>query len=260
MEHDIWGKRSLAEGQIEYVSIGDLHLWIKYRNEEIWIAYAYNNELKGKAGFDQAPKDAEWSRWAHKNTSAEVAVSPVYPDKPLVIHSEYGLKVSPETRIQIFSRIPIWVRISLANNHYQLVELPAVKLSRTWFGTFTEGELCYHATTKARRDLSRIDKKPYLVSCPIKIVNKSEEELTFSNFCFRVERLSMYLFENELWADETQIIFQGEEMHSEVIMTGKLPDGITKKQQLAQPRKQVHKSLATRTFKRFFKDTALIDR
>lgn len=260
MEHDIWGKRSLAEGQIEYVTIGDLHLWIKYRNEEIWIAYAYNDELKGKTGSDQAPKDAEWSRWAHKNSSAEVAVSPVYPDKSLVIHSEYGLKVSPETRIQIFSRIPIWVRISLANNHYQLIELPAVKLSRTWFGTYTEGELCYHATTKARRDLSRIDKKPYLVSCPIKIVNKSDEELTFSNFCFRVERLSMYLFENELWADETQIIFQGEDMHSEVIMTGKLPDGITKKQQLAKPRKQVHKSLATRTFKRFFKDTALIDR
>ncbi len=260
MEHDIWGRRSLAEGQLEYMSIGDLHLWIKYRNEEVWISHAYKDELTRKPASDEPPKQVEWARWAHKNSSAEVTVSPVYPDKPLVVHSEFNLKVSPETRIQIFTRIPIWIRISLANNNYQLIELPAVKLSRTWFGTFTEGELCYHASTKARRDLSHVDKKSYLVSCPIRIVNKSEEELTFSNFCFRVERLSMYLHDNELWADETEIIYQGEDLHSEVIMTGKLPDGITKKQLLTKPRKKVHKSLATRTFKRFFKDTVLVDR
>lgn len=260
MEHDIWGSRSLAENQVEHITIGDLHLWIKYRNEEVWIAHVYKDKFKRKAGSDQPPKNADWSRWAHKNSSPEVTVSPVYPDKSLVVHSEYSLKVSPETRIQIFTRIPIWIRISLANNDYQLIELPAIKLSRTWFGTETEGELCYHATTKARRDLSKVDKKPYLVSCPIKIVNKSDEELTFSNFCFRVERLSMYLHDNELWADETEIIYQGEDLHSEVVMTGKLPEGMTKKQLLTKPRKQVQKSLATRTFKRFFKGTSLIDR
>ncbi|WP_445666446.1 DUF432 domain-containing protein [Fodinibius sp. AD559] len=253
MKHEIWGDRSLTENQVEYITVGDLHLWIKYRNEEVWIAHAYNDEFEQKAGSDQPPQNVEWSRWAHKNSSADITVTPAYPDRPLVLHSEYNLKVSPETRIQIFTRIPIWVRISLANNNYQLMELPAIKLSRTWFGTFIEGELCYHATTKARRDLSHVDKKPYFVSCPIKIDNKSDEELTFSNFCFRVERLSMYLHDDELWADETQIIFQGEELNSEVIMTGKLPDGITTKQLLTKPRRQVQKSLATRTFKRFLK-------
>lgn len=255
MGHDIWGNRSLAEGQVQYITIGDLHLWIKYRNEEVWIAHTYKDDVKRKPASDNPPKQIEWTRWAHKNNAPKIEISPVYPDKPLVVHSEYNLKVSPETQIQIFSRIPIWVRVSLANNSYQLIELPTIKLSRTWFGAFTEGELCYHATTKARRDLSKVDKKPYLVSCPIKIVNKSDEELTFSNFCFRVERLSMFLHENELWADETQIIYQGEDLHSEVIMTGKLPEGITKKQLLTKPRKQAHKSLATRTFKRLFKDT-----
>ncbi|MEL7832434.1 DUF432 domain-containing protein [Fodinibius sp. Rm-B-1B1-1] len=253
MDTDIWGKQSLEEGKTKHISVGELHIWLKYRNEEVWITQAYNDEIKRKADLDQPPKDAEWSRWAHKNSSAEVAIQPVFPDKPLVIHSEYSLKISPETQIQIYTRIPVWIRISLADNDYQLTELPSVKLSRTWFGTEIEGELCYHAKTKARRDLSHVDKKPYLVSCPIKIVNKSVEELTFSHFCFRVERLSMFYHEHELWADETQIIYQGEDLHSEVIMTGKLHKGITKKQLLSKPRKQVHKSLATRTFKRFFK-------
>lgn len=253
METDIWGKQSLEEREIKHLSVGELHIWLKYQNEEIWIAQAYNDEIKRKGSLDQPPKDTEWSRWAHKNGSTEVAIKPVFPDKPLVVHSEYSLKISPETEIQIYTRIPVWVRILLADNDYQLIELPSVKLSRTWFGIETEGELCYHAKTKARRDLSNVDKKPYLVSCPIKIVNKSSEELTFSHFCFRVERLSMFLHENELWADETQIIYQGEDLHSEVIMTGKLHKGITKKQLLTKPRKQIHKSLATRTFKRFFK-------
>lgn len=257
MESNIWGDRSLAEDKAEYISIGDLHLWLKYRNQEIWIAHLYNDELKKTLDSDKPPKDVEWVRWAHKNSSSEVTISPVYPDKPLIVQSEYNLKVSPDTRIQIFSRIPIWIRISLAPTGPLLIELPTVKLSRTWFGSFTEGELCYHAITKARRNLSHVDKKPYLVSCPIKIVNKSDEELTFSNFCFRVERLSMFLHKNQLWADETQIVYQGEDLHSDVIMTGKLQEGITRKQLISRPRKQVQKSLATRTFKRFFGESLL---
>lgn len=255
MELDIWGNRSLAEDSVQYINFGELHFWMKLRNEEVWIAYTYSDELKQKPCSEKPPKGVEWSRWAHKNCSAEITVSPVFPDKPLVVHSEYSLKISPETQIQIYSRIPIWIRISLAHNQYQLIEMPAIKLSRTWFGIPTEGELCYHALTKARRDLSEVEKKPFLVSCPIKIINKSNEELTFTHFCFRVERLSMYLHEHELWADETQIIYQGEDLHSDVIMTGKLPAGITKKQLLTKPRKHVKKSLATRTFRRFFGDT-----
>jgi hypothetical protein len=138
--------------------------------------------------------------------------------------------------------------------------MPTVKLSRTWFGTPVDGELCYYATTKARRDLSRADKKPYVVTCPILISNKSHEELNFERFCFRVERLSMYEHRDELWADETRIIYQGEDLRSDVIMTGRLPEGIKKNQLLAKPRKQIKKSLATRTFKRLFEDTQIFGR
>lgn len=260
MEDNIWGNTILEDEQIHYFSVGDLHLWLKYRDEEIWVAFGYKGEVTEKISDKRPPDDIEWSRYAHKSTSNEVKILPVFPDLPLVVHSEFGLKVSPETKIQIFTRIPVWVSISLANNNYRLIELPTVKLSRTWFGTPVEGELCYHATTKARRDLSHVDRKPYLVSCPIVISNKSEDELNFENFCFRVERLSIYERNDEFWADETQIIYQGEDFHSDVIMTGKLPEGISKKELLTKPRKQVQKSLATRTFKRFFKDNSLLDR
>lgn len=255
MSEEVWGNISLADGQVRYVTIGDLHIWLKSQNGEVWIAYGYNGEFKGRPKADSPPKECTWGRWADKSGAEEVQVLPVFPDKPLIVHSEYPLKVSRGTKIQIYSRIPVWVRISLAKNGYQLIELPTVKLSRTWFGTPVEGELCYHATTKARRDLSHADKKPYVVSCPILIHNKSEDELDFEHFCFRVERLSMYQHEGDFWADETQIVYHGADLNSDVIMTGKLPEGIDKSKLLSKPRKQIQKSLATRTFKRIFQDT-----
>ena len=251
----IWGNHSLADGQIKKVSTGDLHLWLKYQNEEVWIAAAYESELSDNKDSEGPPADVEWGRWAINAKGNELQLTPVFSDLPLIIRSEYELKVSPGTKIQIFSRIPVWVRISPAKSETVLIELPTVKLSRTWFGTPVEGELCYHATTKARRDLSHVDKKPFVVSCPILIHNKSNEILNFEQFCFRVERLSMYEYEDDFWADETQIIYHGADMNSDVIMTGKLPQGIDKKKLISKPRKQIQKSLATRTFKRIFEDT-----
>lgn len=252
---DIWGKVQLTEGEVHYFKIGDLHLWGTYSNQEVWLASAYSSELSNNFSEEHPPDDVSWSRWATRNNANKIEIQPVFPDLSLVVNSEYALKVSPDTQIQIFARIPIWIRISTAENDYKLTELPTVLLSRTWFGTFTEGELCYHATTKARRTLSGIDKKPYLVSCPITISNKSATVLDFEYFCFRVERLGMYQYEGEFWADETKIIFHGEDSNSDVIMTGKLPPGIKSEQAVAKPRQKIQKSLATRTFKRLIEDT-----
>lgn len=260
MDQQIWGGVSLEEEETKCFSVGDLHLWLKYRDEEIWIAHGYNDEFTEEIKVKGPSEDHDWSRWAHKAGSGELNITPVFPDMPLVVHSEYALKVSPHTKIKIFTRVPLWVRVSLSQNDYTLTELPTVKLSRTWFGTFTEGELCYHATTKARRDLSKVDKKPYLVSCPILITNKSEEELDFEHFCFRVERLSIFEHQNEFWADETQILYQGTDLNSEVVMTGKVPDGVSRDKRVSKPRKQIQKSLATRTFKRIFSEANLLGR
>ncbi|MCW9707710.1 DUF432 domain-containing protein [Fodinibius salsisoli] len=260
MENTIWGTVDLKEKDTHFLQLGDLCLWIKSRNTEIWIAYCYTDEISKAVDESVPPDEVKWSRWAHKNGNEQLRLLPALADLPLIVHSEYSLTISPRTEIQVFSRVPLWVSISLADNGYKLLELPVSKLSRTWFGTPLEGELCYHTTTKARRDLSQITPEPHLVSCPITISNKSSEALDFERFCFRVERLGIYKYNDALWADETQITYRGEEQHSDVIMTGKLPEGIEKQMQLAKPRMQIHSSLATRTFKRIFEDTLTLGR
>lgn len=250
----IWGDRTLEVGKMEFVSIGNLHLWLLFKDADLWIGYRYiNDEAAVDPDDPDPPEDLDWLRWAMEGDLQKIQLLPVFPDKPLVVKSEYPLKISSGTKIQVFARIPIWIRISVARNDYQLIELPIIKLSRTWFGNPLEGELCYHATTKARRSLSKVNPKPYLVNCPIQISNKSEEELSFENFCYRVERLKIFEHNDQLWADETQVIYHGESLNSDIIMTGKLPEGIKEEQLLTKPRKEVHKSLATRTFNRFLK-------
>lgn len=252
MEADFWGERTFKEDEVvQYISIGDLHLWMKTKDEDIWIGYRYS-EIKKDLYSEQPPDDLEWSRWAAKTINTDLKVTPVFPDLPIVVFSEYPLKVLPGTSIQIYTRIPIWIRISLKKNDHVLSELPSLKLSKTWFGTPVEGELCYWATTKARRNLSRVEKKPYVVNCPIQITNKATADLDFEKFCYRVEQLKIYEYEQELWADETQITYQGEELLSDITMSGKLPKGMEKSVLLSGPRNKARRNLAIRTFYKFF--------
>jgi len=258
---NIWGDLNLVSGETEFIAIGNLRIWILFKDVDIWVGYTHvkSEEEIGSENPDP-PEDLDWARWAIKNEVKNVRILPVFPDKPLVVKSEYSLKISPAAEVYIFARIPIWIKIFIPDNHYQLIEISTVNLSRTWFGTPLEGELCYHATTKARRSLSGVSPRPYLVNCPILISNKSDEVLDFENFCYRVGRLSIFQHKNELWAEETRIIYRGESLNSDVVMTGKLPKGIEKKKMLSGPRREVSKSFATRTFRKFFEDTDYLGR
>lgn len=261
MEIHDWGDIRFDNEETKYMHAGNLHLWIRLQNDEIWIGHQYHNDPdKNITPLEKPPFDLEWARWAPKESPDTIKIMPAFPDLSMVINSEYPLKVASKGNISIFTRIPIWIRISIGKTDMVLTELPTVKLSRTWFGTPMEGELCYWSTTKARRSPETVEKKAHLVSCPIKIINKTEEDLNFEKFCFRVERLKIFLYKNELWSDETRITYQGEEQHSDITMSGKLPKGMEQGELISTPRKPVQTSLATRTFRKIFDDSFFFGR
>lgn len=257
-----WGSYQFENEETNYLSIGHLHLWIRRRNDEVWIGHQYYEGPDNESSLngDQPPSQLEWARWAPKGNPDTITVMPVFPDLPMVISSEYPLKVATGSSITIYTRIPIWTRISTGEQATTLIELPTIKLSKTWFGTPMEGELCYWSTTKARRSLEAVERKPYLVNCPILITNKTADDLSFEKFCFRVERLKIFEYEDELWADETHITYHGEEQHSDISMSGRLPEKMGKGTLLNAPRKPIERSLATRTFRKIFDDSFLFGR
>ena len=256
-----WGIKSLDADKTICHSVGPLHIWIQKKGDEVWLGHRHSENLPDQYQPSSVPpEDLEWSRWALKKEQNELKLAPVFQDLPIVISSEFPLRVTPNNKIKIFTRVPIWVRISEKSGDYILTEIPTVPLSRTWFGTPLEGELCYWSTTKARRSLAETEQKPHLVNCPIKINNRADQDLDFVKFCYRVERLSIYHSKNELWAGETNIVYHGEEQLSDINMTGKLPEGVKKSELLSKPRKEVSQSLATRTFKKIIDETPFLGR
>lgn len=261
MGKNLWGDINFKDKQVVYEALGNLHYWMRKHGEEFWIAHLLEeHEITDRK--TEKPEDLEWSRWALNNSRNTLTLKPVFPDLPLMVHSEYPLRLNHGSKIQIFTRIPLWIRISVdqKGKEYILEELPTVPMSKTWFGTPMVGETCYWSSTKARRSLPAEIYRPHLINCPIWITNKSNEDLDFEKFCYRVERLSVYLHKDQLWADETDIVYQGEELNSEITMTGKLPANISKAKLITPPRKHIHKSFATQTFKRFFDETPLLGR
>lgn len=255
MAHSVWKTYTVKEGEEPFhLNIDSLHVWIKKLNEEFWISYSHADDTNDSPQIDE---QTEWERWAPKANETEVRIRPVFPDLPVVVSSEYPLRLVPEASIQVFCRVSAWMEISLVKSNYVLHEIPITKLSRTWFGNTMEGELCYWLTSKARRSLEQVESKPYLINCPIQITNKSHTDLNFERFCYRVERLGIYSVKENYWADETKILYQGEEQHSEVKMTGKLPKSLEKGELISKPRNPISRSLATRTFKMFFDDTLI---
>lgn len=255
MPNDLWKEYTVKTGDPPlHFDVGFVRIWIQRKDEEIWIAHRHETEEPVQNEPD-IPDELAWSRWAHSTVAERILVTPVFPDLPIVVSSEFPLRVSPGSKIQIFTRIPVWLRISLKESGYVLTEIPSILLSRTWFGSPLEGELCYWSSTKARRNLSEVESKPHLVNCPIWITNRASEDLNFEKFCYHVERLGIHQSGDDLWAGETRIVYHGEELNSDITMTGKLPGDVGKAVQLTKPRNPLQKSLATRTFKRLFDDT-----
>lgn len=240
MKDLIWGEMDkLAETPVKR-EIGPLKIWFRKIYNEIWIAHNYQDKT-----------ELNWSRWVMKSSDFTIKITPVFPDKPIIVRPEYPFRITKNARAKVYTTIPVWVRISPADNNQNiLTEIPVQVLSKTWFGDPVDGELCYWISTTARRQVENTDIDKYKAICPLNIQNKSDSDLQVEKICFRVDRLTMFQSNTQLWADDTQITYRGSEQHSDIVMSGKAPKELTGSVRLCEPRNTIKKSIATRTFQR----------
>jgi hypothetical protein len=249
-----WGAHSLEEGKTYRFSVFELTCWIKHQNQEVWVAHTHQpvqDEKQSLTNTEEPPKELEWARWALRQELESIELQPVFPDKSLLVQSEYEFTITSGAHIRIYHRIPVWVGIRSGDKRAEhIVDLPSSVLSKCWFGSFTDGELCYYSPTKARRNLEPHHYQPYFINCPINIRNRDEEPLDFTKFCHRVERLHVYKAKesSQLWADETNIVYNGEEALSDITITGRPPSFLANPELITQPRNPIHRSLTSRTF------------
>lgn len=246
-----WKTYDLNDGEAEHLSLGEaLELRLERHHNEF--------RLQHRTPSAEAPPPAySCARWvlqeAPKAAARRMSVSvmPALPDRPLIVRPEFPLHLMPGAEIYIFIRVPLFVSISHERPQKRalLTELPSFRLSNTWFGEITEGELCYWLKTHAHTVPETEEHKPHLCTCPIHIVNTSDEELPADKLCLRMDTLHIYELNGALWSDQMNIFYKGEDKFSDLDPAGKPPAQAPGARLLSPPRKSDSSNIAVRTFK-----------
>lgn len=246
-----WGEFPLPLEVSSRWEFGPLQLWCKIVHNDFWVTYQHQELEKGagRQNSIEPPEEVCWSRWPLKGAYERIRVSPLFPGLPVVVKPESPFILTPQAKTKVYVRCPLWIRLELVGKpNLTIEEVPTVVLSKTWFGEFTDGELCYWISSAARSQIETDPDRLFMAICPIHISNQSKEELIVEKICLRVGRLSLFDSKGQLWAGETRIAYDGSSNFSLVETTQKSPIEAGGGKLIAPPRNPASKNFAEKTF------------
>lgn len=247
-----WGAHPLPEEGDSTIQVGPSTLRVRAPEGEVWLAHVPGDGTRGEARPDAAgPGEEEWVRWPVPEGTGSLVLSPALCDRPLIVEPEQTFRLLPRSRARIFVRVPLWVRVEARNGDGSTLGLfPSMLLSDTWWGSVTEGELCYWLPTTARRRVEPGVFQPHLAVCPLQLSNRSDEELQVEKIALRVPHLSVFVHDGHFWADETRVRYRGADEESEIEIAGKAPAEASGAIRVADPRTPLPRGFRARSFAR----------
>ncbi len=249
---NLWEPKKILDDQEYRWKIGLLDLWIKPMKMEWLVGYEYtadNSDVAVIGGPSQKPESVQWSRFIFSGATNYVQLSPVMPDRAVVVSAELPVKILPKSSAQFFIRIPVWVRVNAGNKMDTLLcEIPSMQLSNSWFGDVINGELCYSIDTHARYDVDPAQKYSGYAVCPVLIHNDSLGQIDFQQICVHVEHLRVFAGSEKLWTNEVTIRFFSNEQPSQVTFSEKKPSWEGGCKLISGERVPVTKSLLKKSF------------
>lgn len=247
---EIWGSFELSEHTPTVWQAGHLTCRYKAEDRQIDLVYSHNIEIFESLNLDDTNSDIIRERWTLPQEPKRIRLSPVFPDRSLVVKPEVNFRLSKNTSARVFIRVPIWVRveIEIGTESLFLTDIPLIILTSTWSGTFMDGELCYAITSGVKASTSPDPSRPYLAICPLDIANRSDEDLIVEKINLDVGSFSLFIHQEQLWSDDAQITYMGENEISEIKVNGNPPTEATSSELITEPRNPFMKSFSARTF------------
>jgi hypothetical protein len=248
-KNKFWGKCDIREKTKSHFSIGSLKLWLELYEKELKAAFFHSNSENENNSSSEIPSDIVWNRWSIKTDQPPISLEPQFPDKPIVVKPESSFRLAKGEKARVYVRVPLWLQIIMGTKQPELLmEMPTVVLSKTWFGSFFEGELCNWISSGMKKQIEADSSRPYLAICPIQILNKSDVELLIEKICLRVINLSIFDNGDQLWSDEIKITYRGKNEISQFEVGNSPPIEAPSAKLITKPRTILKKSKIALTF------------
>lgn len=180
---------TLEVGDCMRLQFGQLMMEIERQHFEWTISHFYWQQPVGKDY--RVYGEVTHLRYVLNDTDNHINISPRLADRPVVSRPHSPINLMHRGHIRVYVSTPLSLQVSIAGQ--QLLELPSVRLSDTWFGERTgPGELCYADSTRARLNAHDLKAGSYKVSTPIDIRNMSGKALRVDRINVPLPLLSLY--------------------------------------------------------------------
>jgi hypothetical protein len=248
--YGIWKTFELSDDTLRTWQAGDLTCWYRRRCREVLLSFSHSDVYQQSDPPPDPGPEVVWNRWSLSGDIDWIKVSPIFPDRAMIIKPEVTFRVLKQVKTRFFVRVPLWVRFEVqsGNESTALIDIPTVNLSRTWFGDFVEGEVCYWISSGVQSRIEPDPFRPFLAICPLLVTNRSDNDLSITKINLPVPHLSLFFHQGQLWADDTTIVFKGEGEISQIQMEGKAPAEAALATMITPPRTPTKKSFSTRAF------------
>lgn len=244
----------MGEDRVTMVRLGPLRLWMARAEREWGFAFEHGDgtDVQDIAQIpeDVVPSGLNWTKVLFEKAPREYQLRPAVPDRPVVVKPTFPVLIPEGEYGTFYCLLPCFVKIlvSEGKKENELITLASRKLSDTWFGTPTDGELCYSLPFTAERDLADLKPLPHHIICPIEVHNRSEEGLVFEKLCFRPRYIGIYCGDSRLWSSRVNITHEGSYKGTTVRYRNAPPDGEPNLVQISKPLKREERGLSRLTF------------
>jgi len=258
---DLWNPKEVPVGQCLDIRAGHLSLSVFNGNTEWHVGHHYDPGLLDNPGWSVSDKKFGrdgWQRWLAPASDGSVTLTPILPDRSVVVRSESPLRIPQNTDLRLFIGIPVWMRPAAGpGGSVPLGEFASVVLSNTWFGEMETGELCYSLRSTARTAFDDLAGFPFKAACPVSIRNRDRTTLEFERLCVPVMHLSVYRGPGQLWTNELEVTHTGDRKVSQIEIHRQAPSFEKPLKQVSGPRRSLEGSTLKKTFSSLFQFSGL---
>ncbi|MEQ8484022.1 MAG: hypothetical protein RIB46_06635 [Pseudomonadales bacterium] len=193
-----WTPRTVAVGHTLHCRIGPLTLELHHAPGEWDIGMRqdaeHGDEITAELDLHGGPLTLDdYQRFMFSRDDDQIRLTPVPADRAVVIKPRQAVFLPSGEETLLYVSSPVMVRIEAGADRTLLREVPALRLSDTWFGSSTrEGELCYSGRTQARHVLEEVPRRSYRAITPARIRNEGITPLPLDKLSVPVPALSIY--------------------------------------------------------------------